>query len=280
MKAPFSYVVLRYMHDVFTREFVNVGVLLYAPSAGFLRLKKLSALKRVKAAFPGLQSDPLRELLKFLDSRCVDMESKCQTELNGQTLTALEIAKALLPIDDSALQWSSSGGGVTENPARTLEELFERLVTRHEEAHPAVRREDEDVWKPFEGEFRQRQILQKFQEKVIVFGELRHRFKITWQPDDSYLRLFQPLSFDLVEPSDIVEKAVDWGGLVRQLRKKDPDFEINLLLGRPVDQSKWPAFEQAQSVLAEDVTGRKRLVLEERAPEFAREVAEEIQAAA
>ena len=183
-------------------------------------------------------------------------------------------------MDDSSLQWSSCGTGVTDDPAKTLDELFERLVTRHEEAHPAVRREDKDVWKPFEKEFRARHLLVKMQEKLMVHGELRHRFENSWQPANGYLRLFQPLSFDLIEPSDIVQKAVDWGGLVRQLRKTDAEFEINLLLGRPVDRSKWAAFEQAQSVLQEDVQGRKRLVLEERASEFARDVETEIEATA
>jgi hypothetical protein len=277
MKTPFSYVVLRYMHDVFTREFVNVGVLLYASDRRFLSMRRLNRLVRVRGLFPGVQSDALQALLQFLESRCGELETRLKSELPSKTLDATEIAKSILTADDSALQWSASGGGLTESPEQTLHELFERLVTRHEEAHPPVRRKDEDVWKPFEGEFRKRHILQNFQEKTLIVGELRHRFEISWQPIRSYLRLFQPLSFDLIDSSDIVEKAVHWSGLVRQLRKTDPEFEINLLLGRPSDQSRWSAFEEARSVLNEDLPGRKRLVAEERASEFANQVADEIQ---
>jgi len=278
MKAPFSYVVLRYMHDVFTREFVNVAVLVHVPESGFLRLRRVHPLTRVKKFFPGAQSGPLGRMLQFLESRCKAMETKHKSELPDRAISAAEIAPCLLPTDDSALQWSDTGGGLTEDPEQTLQDLFDRLVARHEKAQPVVRKEDDDVWKPFEREFRSRDVLHRFQEKVLHVGELYCTFKNTWQPRDSYLRVFQPLSFDLVDTSDIVEKAVDWGGMVRQLRKVDSEFEINLLLGRPNDQSKWTAFAQAQEVLTEDVTGRKRLVLEERAPEFARQVAEEIQA--
>src|SRR2546423_6540367 len=148
--TTFSYVVLRYMHDVFTREFVNVAVLLQAPSAGFLGFEKLSFLDRVKGVFPGLQSDSLRDLLRFLASR-VDELQKPTSELFDRDVAGAEIiAKSLLPIDDSALQWSAPGGGLTSDPQQTLKELFERLVTRHLKEHPPTRREDADVWKPFE----------------------------------------------------------------------------------------------------------------------------------
>ena len=58
-KTAYSFVVLRYMHDVFTREFVNVGVLLHAPGVGFLGFEKLSGMDRVKGMFPG---SPIRTI--------------------------------------------------------------------------------------------------------------------------------------------------------------------------------------------------------------------------
>jgi hypothetical protein len=279
MKKPFTYVVLRYMHDVFTREFVNIGVLLYSAEARFVRLRRLSRLKRVRSLFPGLQSENVQELLQFLESRCAEIETRLKSELTDKTLSAVDIAKTVLTLDDSSLQWSLAGGGVSENLDETLSSLFERMVTRHEQANPVVRREDEDVWKPFEHEFRARHVLHRMQEKILVVGELKHRFRTVWQPADSFLRIYQPLSFDLLEPSGIVEKAVKWGALIRQLRKADEDFEINLLLGKPPEQSDWPAFAQAKDVLDEEVQGRKNLVPEEKAPEFAKAVAEEMWAA-
>jgi hypothetical protein len=277
-KKPFSYVVLRYMHDVFTREFVNVGVLFYSPQSQFLRLRKLSTLERVKGMFPGLQSDSLRDLLKFIESRTEELRGKAFDGLDWELLTADAIAKSLLTTDDSALQWSTTGGGVTDNPEQTLSDLFDRLVIRHQKAHPVVRREDVDVWKPFEGEFRRRHILHKFQEKTLVVGELKHRFQISWQPDRSFLRLFQPLSFDLLEPSGIVEKAVHWSALIRQLRKADPDFYIYLLIGKPLEKGQVRAFEQAYHTLNEEGSDRKKLIDEQEVVTFAEDVEKEIKA--
>jgi hypothetical protein len=278
-KTPYSFVVLRYMHDVFTREFVNVGVLLHAPRVGFLGFEKLSGLDRVKAMFPGLQSDSLHDLLAFLASRTAEIHRKTSDQLlDRDQLSAETIAKALLPIDDSALQWSAAGGGAADDPQQALKELFDRLVARHLKAHPPTRREDVDVWKPFEREFRRRDVLQRFQEKTLTVGKLEHRFE-AWQPPGGYLRLFQPLSFDLIDPSKIVEKAIHWNGLIRQFRKADSEFYAYLLIGAPPGKDRQDAFEQAYDTLAED-GNRKELVREEEAPKFAAGIEKEIKAVA
>jgi hypothetical protein len=278
-RTPFSYVVLRYMHDVFTREFVNVGVLLHAPATGFIGFAKLPALDRVKGMFPGLQSDSLRELLNFLASRADELRAKTADLLDRNQLSAESIARTMLTSDDSALQWSDAGGGITDNPEKTLNELSERLVEYHLKARPVVRREDADIWRPFEREFRQRRILSRLQERTLVVGKLKHTFETAWQPERGYLRLYQPLSFDLVDSSKIVEKAIRWKGLIRELRKANPDFFVYLLLGQPADGERMEAFLQARETLDEDGE-KKRLIPEEKAPEFAIEVEQEMKSAA
>src|SRR5260221_14371074 len=96
----------------------------------------------------------------------------------------------------------STGGRRNQRATGALNELFERLVARHLKAPPPTRRDDADVWKPFEHELRQRSVLHWLQGKDLAVGELRHHFENAWQPSGGYLRLFQPLSFDLLEPSD------------------------------------------------------------------------------
>lgn len=130
-KGPFTYVVLRYMHDTFTREFVNVCILLCAPQAGFFGFEKLPTLQRVKGMFPGLNSESLRELLSFLARRTEALRAENPTAFDRAPLSAEAVANSLLPQDDSALQWSPPGGGITDDPQRSLSEIFERLVTRH-----------------------------------------------------------------------------------------------------------------------------------------------------
>ncbi len=90
--------------------------------------------------------------------------------------------------------------------------------------------------------------------------------------------MYLPLSFDLLQPSDIVEKAVAWNGLLGELRKTDSEFYVYLLLGRPSDDTRSRAFEQAYQTLAED-GARKELVPDEEAARFADSVEKAIKAA-
>ena len=278
MKLPFSYVVLRYMHDVFTREFVNIAVVVHCPKAGFLQMKGVRSFKRPLGLFPGMDRSSVYKTVRFMESRFALYYKSSQQSLNFEQLDAAAIAKGILPTDDSSLQWSAPGGGVTENPAQVLEELFERMVTRHEEKHPAVRRTDEEVWHPFEAalQTRDRQILSSLQEKLMSVGSYQHRFEHAWQPAQGPLHLLLPLSFDLVKSSDIVDKAVAWGGRIRHLRNSDTPFKAFLLLGKPSEATHESAYAEAQDVLASDADRDREVVPEENAPVFAERFSREV----
>jgi len=122
------------MHDVFTREFVNVGVLLHAPDDSFLGFEMLSTLDRVKRMFPSFDSGSLDEMLSFLGSRAEEIHSEAYELHAGEAVSAESIAISILPRDDSSLQWSPPGGGITDEPRASLKDLCERVVTRH--LHP------------------------------------------------------------------------------------------------------------------------------------------------
>ena len=48
-KIPFQFKVLRYIHDSFTGEFLNIGLALYSQSAPYLQVKLLD-----KCSCPGI----------------------------------------------------------------------------------------------------------------------------------------------------------------------------------------------------------------------------------
>jgi hypothetical protein len=63
MKTTYSYTCLRYIHDVATGEFVNVGVVLYAPEARYLRAICRDNYGRLKHMFPNLDGKAYRSLI-------------------------------------------------------------------------------------------------------------------------------------------------------------------------------------------------------------------------
>ncbi len=144
MKTAYSFVVLRYMHDVVTGEFINIGVALYAPGAKFLGGICNTRYGRVGKMFGEIDGDYFRGLMRYIEARFEEMGDKLRNELplDGVPSDILQIAKGILPPDDSSLQWSEAGGGLTEHPAKALEELFVRLVERYEERQKRPNRED------------------------------------------------------------------------------------------------------------------------------------------
>lgn len=130
MREPYSYLVLRYVHDVVTGEFANVGVVLLVRDSQFLRGRFISNFHRLEAMFGEIDETHLSDTLQYLDLAFREFHL-CESDAK-QDLRYL--ARQILPADDSSLQWSQAGGGLTNNPAETLDQLFERFVPQCREA--------------------------------------------------------------------------------------------------------------------------------------------------
>jgi hypothetical protein len=66
-------------------------------------------------------------------------------------------ARAVIPADDGSLSWGPVGSGLTDSIEKTLERLFERLVTRNDVQVVYKNKSDEDVWRPVRKEFSNQQ---------------------------------------------------------------------------------------------------------------------------
>ena len=134
MKTSFTFTILRYVHDIATGEFVNMGVALYAPEAKYVSAICNPRYGRLSKVFLDVNGEHLRGLMRYIQARFEERGVKLSTELPFERpKSIIEIATGILPKDDSSLQWSEPGGGFTENPAATLEELYSRLVEKYEQ---------------------------------------------------------------------------------------------------------------------------------------------------
>lgn len=106
----YSYTVLRYVHDTMTGEFVNVGVALHAPDAGYLSAICRTTYRRVSAAFPGLKGEHFRAVMRHVQARFEQMGERLSTESKGSgSQSLLDIARGVLPADDSSIPMGTGG---------------------------------------------------------------------------------------------------------------------------------------------------------------------------
>lgn len=274
MKTAYSYVTLRYVHDVVTGEFANVGVVLYAPEQRLLAARFTTSYERLSAMFIKVDHAHFRALMRYFANRFEEMSEELRDALEQPALAGLgELVRRVLPPDDSSLQWSEAGGGLSENAEETLRNLFNRLVERYVRESELPSRTDDEIARPFKATLEKRHLAQKVRQKRIEARDYQYEFQFGWK--NSVWHVYEPVSFDLMNPGSIVEKANTWLGRGTALQDSAEKFKIHFLLGEPKLPGNKKAFEHAQHLLKK-IPGHPQLVRENQLAEFAEEVAEEI----
>jgi hypothetical protein len=121
---PYQYVVLRCVPRVEREEFLNVGVVLYCQSTDFLHAAWSVDRERLVAFDPRVDVDQVCEALVFVDRVCAgdDRAGEAGRQPIGTRFGFLRAPRS------TVVQPGPVHGGVTDDPARQLEHLLERLV--------------------------------------------------------------------------------------------------------------------------------------------------------
>ena len=156
------------------------------------------------------------------------------------------------------------------NPAATLEKLYERFVTRHDQKHSRESRQDEDVWKSFKRTLEARHVLHFFQPKTIEAPSDEVSFKHAYKNEKWHC--LEPLSFDQTTPEGIKEKARKWLGQMVSVQDAPEPFKLYLLVGAPSDPELRPVFEKSLALLSK-IPGQREIIQEEDADRLSERLA-------
>jgi hypothetical protein len=276
-KQPYTYTVLRYVHDTGTGEFANVGVVLTSPTAGYADAILRPTYGRLSKMFPGLDGDHFRRVIRHLQSRFDELSARIREEmdLGDRPATALDLAHRVIAPDDSSFQWSPMGGGLAEDLTATMESIYRRMVELYDEKAKTDSRTDEDVWKSFRKGFEEKRILSRLRPKVISVADDEITFDHAWK--NHQWHCIETVSFDLMEARSIKNKAHNWLGRITSVKDTSEDFRVYFLVGEPQLESSRRAFEQALNVLHKIPVGHE-IIRENEAEHFAAEMAEKIAA--
>lgn len=273
-QCSYTYTVLRYVHDLTSGEFVNVGVALHASQPRYLSAICRTTYGRLNKVFPGMNAEHFKALMRHIQNSFEAQGERLSSELPlSLPSSMLEIAQSVLPKDDSSLQWSPVGSGRTDDPAQTLEKLFNRMVMRYEERQASSSRTDEDVWRHFKRDLEERQILQHFQPKTISVQDDEVEFQHSWK--NGKWHCLEPISFDLAAADSIKDKAHRWLGQLASVQNAADPFKVYLLVGAPQQEELQPAFQSAVSILRK-IPVDKEIVLERDALGLATRIAGEV----
>jgi hypothetical protein len=273
----YTYTVLRYVHDTTTGEFVNVGVALYAPEARYASAECRNTYGRLNKVFPGINPEHFKSLMRHIQARFEELGEQLSTQLPLEPVkTVEELARRILPPDDSALQWAPMGSGRAADPADALERLFDRMVMRYEDKTPKERRTEDDVWRHFKRSLEARQLLQHFKPRKITVPDDEVEFDYTWR--NGVLHCLEPVSFDLSSAESIKEKAHRWLGRITSIAKAEEKFRLYFLVGSPQDEALGAAFDSALSILGK-IPVEKIIYREQQGDQLSERLAREVRTA-
>jgi hypothetical protein len=181
----------------------------------------------------------------------------------------------VLPLDDSAFQFSPVGAGISPDLDATLKEIFTRFVEMYSSPSESPHRDDDEVWKVYRGPLERREIIPYLNPKKIISPNYDYEFKHSWK--NATWHVCEPVSFDLLEPTSILDKANRWLGRATSLADSSEKFKMYILLGEPQSSGLKNAFVKAQNILHK-MPGEKELIRESEAEGFAEEIADQIKA--
>jgi hypothetical protein len=247
-QRPYTYTTLRYVHDVRTGEFLNVGVVVHVASLGRLEFRTRKTFGRAKHMFPDLDGEAFRTSMQAVDRTLAAQARRiADARLLDTDGTAASIARKALPADDSTLQWSEAGSGLSDDIAQTLDRLYARMVTRYD-PHTLRRRTDEDVWRPVREKLDQLEIPIQLEEKVIASATDEVSFKHAWK--NGKWHAYEPLSLDLADADGIKDKARRWRGhLAAVADGAREDLKLHFIVGAPQNPTLQPAYQKALTIL-------------------------------
>jgi hypothetical protein len=179
--------------------------------------------------------------VKKVAKECAD------TSLLSREVDAGALARMALPADDSSLQWSPVGGGLTDNVEKTFDRLYERLVARCD-THSTHRRTDDDVWRPVREMIAERNIAVQLVKKTIVGTTDEIAFERAWK--NGQWHAYEPISLDLADADGIKDKARKWRCHLEAVHDGvSEQVKLHLVVGAPRDPSLIQAYEGAVKIL-------------------------------
>jgi hypothetical protein len=122
---PFQYAVLRLVPRIERDEFVNVGVIVFCRTRGFLRARVALDPRRIEALAPGFDLETVRE---HLDAR-VRVAAGDPDAGPIAALSQSERFHWLVAPSSTVIQTSPVHSGLCEEPDALLDRLFDQLVS-------------------------------------------------------------------------------------------------------------------------------------------------------
>ncbi|MCB0649070.1 MAG: DUF3037 domain-containing protein [Saprospiraceae bacterium] len=224
----YQYQIIKYVHDHFTSEFVNVGVVVYDPETKFLNCRTSSKYKRINQFFPKAEGKKVVQLLQYFETSIARKSQELQG-LFKPSISLSELTSSIIPKDGSVIQYSEVRTGVDLNLEAALNDLYKDVVDKYtEERQNNTSPTDDDIWRTkYKLHFDNAGITSRLKSHVIKTKNDDFSFSKAWK--NEIWHCYEPLSFELQNKEAIKEKVYKWAGKLQGIKQTDEKINITLM---------------------------------------------------
>jgi hypothetical protein len=258
------------MHDQFTGEFVNLGVIVYAPAYSFLDAIFTSKYSRITSMFPDANGKFISKLVRDFEMALNPIKSQLK-EIIRPSKDLASITQSLLPNDDSALQLTKVNTAIDLFLDGALQDLYVDMVEKYMANDNSVHSiSDSDVWKlKYKKYFDDLKLTEKLQKHVVTTKFDEFAFDKSWK--NEIWHCYEPVSFDLINEDNIKDKVYKWKGRISEIDETDEKIHLTFLTQLPHTHTKLKTFiTESLNIKTDNV--EVELVSENDAPNIAQKV--------
>ena len=103
MRVAYSFSVLRYVHDPVSQEFINIGVAVFSPEAGYLRAICTTNYGRITNMFEKIDGQRFRQISRAIQEQIRAVGNDYGSALPFESAPTIDrLLARVLPADDSA----------------------------------------------------------------------------------------------------------------------------------------------------------------------------------
>ena len=267
---PYTFRVIRYVHDSAVGEMLNVGVLLHAPAANYMGFKFEPLYSRLSSTFVNFDGENFRRYISRMEAALRRVAEGVQPSLGlYEPPRSMEaVTRLVFPDTGGSFQPGPLLAGITDDPAVELEIIFERMVASQYRRETKTRRDDEEVWSVYQRRLPQ-EVKRQLKAKTFETREFEATFPHTFK--NGKWHILEPVSMDYADAGTIQKKAVDWLGNGVALEGHPDLGKMYLLLGAPQNEAYRVRYNRAKDLLNK-IPVPHEIIEEDAATDFAEHI--------
>lgn len=272
-RIPYTYCVVRYVHDPAAGEALNVGVLAFSPSERWVACRVEPRYARLSSTFRDFTGHHYRAATRRMIAAVDSLKARWRDEfpsIEGMPKTVDNVFRMLFPDPGLSLQRGEMYSGLAYDLEQAIVGIFDRMVASQHPEGSEARRTDTQVWSMFQEPLEKHGVLEALQPKRFSSSAFSIEFDYAWKNTEWHV--FQPLSMDYRQADSLQRAATIWLGNATALKDQEELGELNILLGPPQSSAQRNAYARAKDLLHK-MPVTHRLIEESEAEDFAQELA-------